>query len=285
MARERDIERTLVVGDMHGKEEVILPRVDAAVERLGCARVVFCGDYVDEWHSSILGMRDAMRALRSWVLERRAGGLAVELVAGNHDLQYRLREPGPGTHTALFDEVALLLDELGVRAATAVGEALVTHAGVTRAWANDCLDLAEGADAPTIAQQLNALLDHGEKISLRMLTQAGAGRGGWELPGPVWADRAELCADPLPGLDQIVGHTPVAAVEIRSVGSGDGGRASAQLAFCDTFSLTSRLSPIGDGSMLVIDGAGMRAVGDGELGLAPWKPAVWDWTTTRFHAL
>ena len=120
-----------------------------------------------------------------------------------------------GTHTALFDEVALLLDELGVRAATAVGEALVTHAGVTRAWANDCLDLAEGTDAAALARQLNALLDHGEKISLRMLTQAGAGRGGRELPGPVWADRGELCADPLPGLDQIVGHTPVPTVEVR----------------------------------------------------------------------
>lgn len=146
MAREREGERTLVVGDMHCKEEVILPRVDAAVERLGCGRVVFCGDYVDEWHSSILTMRDAIRALRSWVLERRADGLAVDLVAGNHDLQYRLREPGPGTHTALFDEVARLMDELDVRAAATVGEALVTHAGVTRAWANDCLDLAEGAD-------------------------------------------------------------------------------------------------------------------------------------------
>lgn len=285
MARERDIERTLVVGDMHGKEEVILPRVDASVERLGCARVVFCGDYVDEWHSSILGMRDAIRALRSWVLERRADGLAVDLVAGNHDLQYRLREPGPGTHTALFDEVESLLDELGVRAATAVGEALVTHAGVTRAWANDCLDLAEGTDAAALARQLNALLDHGEKISLRMLTQAGAGRGGRELPGPVWADRGELCADPLPGLDQIVGHTPVPTVEVRPIDAGDGAQAPVRLAFCDTFSLTSRLSPIGDGSMLVVDGAGMRAVGDEELGLPPWKPAVWDWMTTRFHAL
>ena len=37
--------------------------------------------------------------------------------------------------------------------------------------------------------------------------------------------------------------------------------------------------------MLVVDGAGMRAVGDEELGLPPWKPAVWDWMTTRFHAL
>ena len=118
-----------------------------------------------------------------------------------------------------------------------------------------------------------------------MLTQAGAGRGGRELPGPVWADRGELCADPLPGLDQIVGHTPVPTVEVRPIDAGDGAQAPVRLAFCDTFSLTSRLSPIGDGSMLVVDGAGMRAVGDEELGLPPWKPAVWDWMTTRFHAL
>ena len=177
-------ERTLVIGDMHCKEEPILERVDAAIEQLGCGRIVFCGDYVDEWHSNLLTMRDALDALRTWVLKRRADGLTVDLVTGNHDMQYRLRETGPGTHAPLFDEVAHLLDELNVRAATTVGNTLVTHAGVTRSWATDCLDLAEGTDAQTIARQLNSLLDHGQKISLRMLAMAGAARGGYELPGP-----------------------------------------------------------------------------------------------------
>lgn len=41
-------QKTLVVGDMHLKEELILGRVDAAVSQMDIERVVFCGDYTDE---------------------------------------------------------------------------------------------------------------------------------------------------------------------------------------------------------------------------------------------
>ena len=40
--------KTLVIGDMHLKEELILSRVDQAIKKLNVNRVVFCGDYVDE---------------------------------------------------------------------------------------------------------------------------------------------------------------------------------------------------------------------------------------------
>ena len=89
--------KTLVVGDMHCKEELVLPRVDAAVEALGAGRVVFCGDYVDEWRSNALTMRDALDFFGDWVRTRRAQGLGVDLVLGNHDVQYLLRESDPGT--------------------------------------------------------------------------------------------------------------------------------------------------------------------------------------------
>lgn len=164
--------KTLVVGDMHCKEELVLPRVDAAVEALGAGRVVFCGDYVDEWRSNALTMRDALDFFGDWVRTRRAQGLGVDLVLGNHDAQYLLHEPGPGTHTALYDEVAEALLALGVRAAVTVGTSLVTHAGVTRAWANEFLDLSDGASADEVATQLNALLDDGVRMSLRMLATA-----------------------------------------------------------------------------------------------------------------
>ena len=49
--------------------------------------------------------------------------------------------------------------------------------------------------------------------------------------------------------------------------------------FCDTFSLKSNLSPIGDGSMLLVEGTGVRAVTDEELGLTPWPATIWDWMT------
>ena len=99
--------RTLVVGDMHLKEELVLGRIDAAIRQTGVERVVFCGDYVDEWRSSRLTMLDALDALVAWVRRMRKRGTAVDLVLGNHDMQYLLRAPGPGTHIDLYDEVTM----------------------------------------------------------------------------------------------------------------------------------------------------------------------------------
>ena len=273
----RASEKTVVVGDLHCKEELILPRVDAAVDALGAGRVVLCGDYVDEWLSNALTVRDSLDCLGRWVRERRARGMEVDLVLGNHDVQYLLRESGPGTHAALYDEVAEALLDLGVRAAVTVGPWLVTHAGVTRAWANDCLDLSEGAAADEIADQLNALLDHGVKISLRMLATVGPGRCGYELPGPLWADQSELVCDALPGLDQIVGHTPVRSIDLRELPAEGNPVAACRLAFCDTMSLRRNLMPLGDGSLLLVEGRSVRAVSGEELGLKPWGPAVFSW--------
>lgn len=100
-------QKTLVVGDMHLKEELILGRVDAAVSQMDIERVVFCGDYTDEWHSNRLTTLDALDMLVAWVRRRRRQGMEIDLVLGNHDMQYRRRAPGPGTHVDLYDEVAV----------------------------------------------------------------------------------------------------------------------------------------------------------------------------------
>lgn len=272
--------KTLVVGDMHLKEELVLPRVDAAVQSSGAERVVLCGDYVDEWRSNTLTMRDAMDYLISWVTSRRRNGLAIDLVLGNHDAQYLLREPGPGTHAELYEEVASMLAELGVQAATTVGSSLVTHAGVTKAWADAYLSLNQAIDANNVCNQLNALLDSGKNKDLQTLAQAGPGRGGVGIPGPLWADQSELWNDPLPNMNQIVGHTPVESVELFQIPQRNSLHTSCHLVFCDTMSLTSNLAPIGDGSILLVDGKSVHAVTAEELGLDPWPVAVSDWMDT-----
>ena len=122
-------QKTLVVGDMHLKEELILGRVDAAVSQMDIERVVFCGDYTDEWHSNRLTTLDALDMLVAWVRRRRRQGMEIDLVLGNHDMQYLRRAPGPGTHVDLYDEVANALATLGVQVATIAGNCLVTHAG------------------------------------------------------------------------------------------------------------------------------------------------------------
>lgn len=277
--------KTLVVGDLHLRQEVIYRIVDTAVEQLGVGRVVFTGDYTDNWYASAVTFRDAFDEMLIWVKRRRREGLAVDLVLGNHDSQYLLGEPGPGSHMDLAPIVVDALDQLGVTAATTVGASLVTHAGVTAMWAKRFLsvELLAGGGVPSageIARELNAMLEcgrAGDEAALRTLASAGSGRGGAGIPGPLWADQSELYQDPVPGLDQIVGHTPVESIDLWSIPAEDGVRTSCHLIFCDTFSLTRDLSSVGDGSMLLVDGKTVRTVTPESLGMDSWGAMSWDW--------
>lgn len=273
--------RTLVVGDMHLKEELVLGRVDAAIRQMGIERVVFCGDYVDEWQSSRLTMLDALDVLVTWVRRMHKRGTAVDLVLGNHDMQYLLRVPGPGTHIDLYDEVAGVLGALGAQMATVVGGCLVTHAGITRAWANQHLGLDGEYDELSVCRALNAMWDRGDEGDIAALSSSGPGRGGSGIPGPLWADQWELCADPLPGIDQIVGHTPVESIDTWQIPSEGDRRDAAKLVFCDTFSLARNLTPIGDGGMLLVEGDSMQTATSHSLGLDPWPIASWQWMSAN----
>jgi predicted phosphodiesterase len=273
-------QKTLVVGDMHLKEELILGRVDAAVSQMDIERVVFCGDYTDEWHSNRLTTLDALDMLVAWVRRRRRQGMEIDLVLGNHDMQYLRRAPGPGTHVDLYDEVANALATLGVQVATIAGNCLVTHAGVTRAWADRHLELNDTYDVCDVCQALNAMWGRGGEDDFAALESAGPGRGGFEIPGPLWADQSELYQDPLPGIHQIVGHSPVESIDLWQIPSEDGCHTAAKLVFCDTFGLTRDLTPIGDGSILFVEGKSVEPVTSDSLGLDPWSVASWEWMST-----
>lgn len=105
MSNSENKAKTLVIGDMHLKEDLILSRVDQAIKKLDVNRVVFCGDYVDEWHSNRSIMLDAIDDFLTWIDGKRKHGLDVDFVLGNHDMQYLRGIPGPGTHTDLYKEV------------------------------------------------------------------------------------------------------------------------------------------------------------------------------------
>ncbi|MBM6892902.1 metallophosphoesterase [Enorma massiliensis] len=275
--------RTLVVGDMHLKEDAVFAGVDRAIAQIGVERVAFCGDYLDEWHAGTIAYHDGVDALLRWVKRRRSEGVAVDVVLGNHDMQYVFGEPGPGTLMSLVPVARAALGELKAVAAAVVGDALVTHAGVTGAWARQFLPRVapghgEESSAAAVCDALNALLDAGDQKSLYALASAGPARGGLALPGPLWADRTELLDDPLPGINQIVGHTPVASIELWNMPAADGEHTAERLVFCDTFSLSSHLAPMGDGSMLLIEDRAVSAIEWDSLGLASWPEHIWDWT-------
>lgn len=269
--------KTLVVGDMHLKQSIILPRVDALAARYGVRRIVFAGDYCDEWRSSDAMLSDELNLFAEWVGDARRAGKQIDLLLGNHDYQYVLGREGSGTHMSLIGEVQALLDGLDPMIAATVDGFLVTHAGLTESWARR--HLGEVADADEAAGRLNALHRGGKKDRLALLS-CGPGRGGRNLPGPLWADRDELRRDAVRGIDQIVGHTPSGTCELVGAEADDLPAHVARIWTCDTFSLTLRhfRFPIGDGSMLLVEDGQVSVVGgDDDECLAPWGFVVFDW--------
>lgn len=252
---------TLIVGDVHLKADGVLPSIDGMLaERPSIKRVVFTGDICDDWNATPQTMREATCAFVRWVEKRRDQGTTVDIVFGNHDFQYLLGEQGPGTHMTLVPFVREMLFPLGLRMAHVVDGFLVTHAGLTATWASEYL--GQPATADEAAKQLNDMLDEGSLRTLYKLHACGQGRGGYEVPGPLWADRQELLRDPYPAFNQIVGHSPLHRITRDRVlaKKDDGSKSPVVLWFCDTFSRFPNGRPIGDGAMLLMANGKGRSV-------------------------
>ncbi len=81
----------LFVGDVHLKSARVLPAVDRAVAATGANEIVFLGDVCDDWDVTARQAVVAVRMFADWVHARRAAGLDVTVLAGNHDLPYLAR--------------------------------------------------------------------------------------------------------------------------------------------------------------------------------------------------
>ena len=262
--------RTIVVGDMHQKQHLILPIADSAIRLLGARRVVLLGDYCDDY-SPNRDETDAEKLLKAleyqvdWVDRTRKRGIRVDALLGNHDVQYLIERQGPGTNLNCIVPVRRMLAQMNVRIAAAVDGWLATHAGLTSQFANVVLEIDandERSDRPSysaesLSEQLNATLDHalsemferGNDEELLLFNLCGPGRGGVCIPGPLWASTSELTVLGMPYLNQIIGHTPVYSVRELEEQGFPGERFIA----CDTFSTDFDFRPLGDGSILLTD--------------------------------
>lgn len=88
----------LFVGDIHLKSARVLPAVDRAVAMTGTDGVVFLGDVCDDWDVTAREAVAAVRMFADWVAARRAAGLDVTVLAGNHDLPYLARPRSYAAH-------------------------------------------------------------------------------------------------------------------------------------------------------------------------------------------
>ena len=237
-------EKTLFVGDLHCKQEDVLPRVDGLVEAHGIGRVVLLGDYTDEWNSTAADVLAALEVQKAWLADCAKAGLDVICLLGNHDFEY-LRTMGcGGTHREAIFEIRDSLSEIRMSAAACVDNRLVTHAGLTQRWRDENLFGCD--DSETCASRINEMFLGEDPRDWKRLASAGRSRGGCGAPGPLWADATDLYMDEAAGIDQIVGHTPVASCERLDF-------IDEEIWLCDTLSLTSHMRRIGNGTMLLLD--------------------------------
>lgn len=175
-------------------------------------KIIFVGDYVDSFNVSTVEMLDNLVEIVDFAKKFPDH---VELLLGNHDIQYihpkykcsGFRPEAYFDFRDIFEENKHLF-----KVASAYGDYLFSHAGVTQKFWNVCenklkevKDLYDYTDPEkTIADHLNFLYE----LNFEPLFYAGPARGGISsYPGIFWADKRELVANPLQGYSQVVGHT------------------------------------------------------------------------------
>lgn len=266
----------LVVGDTHTKLPILWkvkelsPKYD---------KIIFLGDYVDEWDTPA---ETSYNFLNELIQFKKENLDKIILIGGNHDCsnwfegvficsgydrtgyKQSLLKPLFQNNQELFD--ICYFDTY-----------MFSHGGFTSGWVKELFkqlkitqkeykpilknnpqwlaDLINESFHSIIKQEPDPLSVH-NKIFFK-LADVSAYRGGTNNFGsPLWADYDELITNPLPYLNQIVGHTPVHTISFHHFKNGDS--SSNELIFCDTFSLYSDHTPIGDNSVLEFDSDTLR---------------------------
>ena len=252
---------TLIVGDMHCKMSHLMPLVDLSIRyiKTGTERVIFLGDYMDDYQVDDEDNFSALEVFAEWVEYKRAHGMQIDVLLGNHDLPYFLQRYPFDTSMFLLEEgeVTKLLKDIRVQAATTVeteeGSVLCTHAGLTKTWA-DAFMGKQTVCAQDAAAELNAMLYDDRADYFQQIGYLSGGHNKYS--SPLWAGANELQKDAYPGFGQIVGHTAVNTTKHIQSESGE------MLAYCDTLSVKGGEQPfecaIGDGSFLYVNNQGER---------------------------
>lgn len=245
--------KILCVGDIHAK-----PWVVHAVALLAddYDRIIFLGDYVDDWGANATLCRVTLGVLFAFYKQNKG---KVVLLRGNHDFSeyygYTKREFmssgfNIGTHNechSIYKEEWQSMQTVHIIPSYTqdLQDYWISHAGITSGWYKQW---GEYWDRLTFEEKSKSSLLDTEVL----LAQVGSGRGGSSPnPSPIWADKGELVANPKPFVNQIVGHTPVRTITCHEFRNGDGSKN--RIFFCDTFSTYRDGTQYGDCSCLSLD--------------------------------
>jgi predicted phosphodiesterase len=239
--------RTLVVGDLHLMESLVLPIVEAKALEYKVNQIVLVGDYFDQWNkdtNSNLYYRE-LNFLVEWTTSLRSRGVDVICLLGNHDIPYLT---GDLRHYSIHDiavvqEIKNKLIELGVQLAFEVDGYIISHGGFA------------GVETPKAWYFSNISYMHISEL-YRLENIVGKARGGFSPFGSlVWADYVHELASSY-NKDypkQIVGHTPLKHVTNNINDNGT-------IYDVDTFSLYQNYNPIGNGDLLLLEDGEVKVI-------------------------
>lgn len=204
--------KIICIGDIHGRS--YWKEIDPSKYDL----IVFVGDYVDQFppmtdveiESNLLAIIELKKAFPEKVI----------LLLGNHDIQYFFLNEGFGC-TGFRPSMASNLNMIFkhnknlFQIAYQYKNYLWTHAGVSTSWYDwnkvEIEEFKEKSGATDYADLFNKMLWAKEN---RLLHQVSRSRGGaYSFGGITWADKNETSTDYLPGIHQIVGHSPVRVID------------------------------------------------------------------------
>lgn len=199
--------KILIIGDVHGEETWkncgdIQAVIDGAAPTY--CQYIFTGDYVDSYWVRANRMADVLTEIINF---KDANASLVTLLWGNHDLQYYYGYDCPFPINNIRPELIQDLQpiyEANVdkfqAAYNADNKYLITHAGVTRKWAEN-VGLTSGLDVFTLAGWLNYYWD-----APAMFMVGTNFAGDYEWGSPYFNDKRKMDEYPYLGVDQVMGH-------------------------------------------------------------------------------
>jgi 3',5'-cyclic AMP phosphodiesterase CpdA len=197
--------KIISIPDLHGKDawkQVDVARYD---------KVIFLGDYVDS--NEITG-DVIIENLKEIIALKKLHSDKVELLLGNHDMQYMFypKFRCSGFMIGFVKQLDKLFNEHKsiFKYAFQIDNHLWTHAGITNAWYQDNLevfkrytDLDPKKDLAEILNRLGISYPH------VMDTTSLARKGSDKYSSILWADITETSEDLLKDYHQYVGHSRV----------------------------------------------------------------------------
>lgn len=207
--------KILSVGDIHGRDNW-MEIEDISILMKGTFepdfdKYIFAGDYCD---SFTISNAEILHNLKQLIEFKKKYPEHVELLLGNHDIQY-MSHTFPyiisgyrfEAHFDLFDIFSRNRELF--KTAYQEGNYLWTHAGVNKTWYNDHFlkikkKISQKFDVFELADILNIAHDRGYyEMWVNGLERDGAYKTG----GPFWSHITEMQKEPIDGYIQIIGHT------------------------------------------------------------------------------